>query len=197
MLHDLLQLPTIGLLQQTQTVPELPPGPSLDRMRGPVEIPVLEPWQIVAIALLIFAIAGLLGWILLQKIRKQTNLAPIAPKDAALAELKSAAETTDEDDERFAVLSSLALRRYFEEGKGIQALGKTTEEFLKRLNEHTCLTEDSRKSLAAFMQRCDRVKFAQAPLTAAERLELTESALELIRNCEATATATDEQTTHS
>ena len=185
MLYFLLQLPPAGLPQQTSSIPKLPPGPSLDRVRGPVEITFLETWQIVIITLICLAVAALLGWKLFKRIRSKSNLQTnVSPHDAAIAELKSAAELTVKDDEGFAVLSSLALRRYFETGKGIDALGKTTDEFLKGLNDHSLLNADARKSLAECLQHYDRVKFARAALTKAERQALTESALELIQNCE-------------
>ncbi len=191
MLHFLLQLPLAGLPQQAPAVPELPPGPSLDRVRGPVEIPFMEPWQIALVTLLGLIIAALLGWKLLASIRSKRNQpTPMAPQDAAIAELESAAKLTADDNERFAVLSSMALRRYFETGKGIEALGRTTDEFLKDLNNHALLNADARRSLAECLTLCDQVKFAQAALTEKERSALTRSAIEVIRQCETTELTT-------
>lgn len=194
MLNFLLQLPPVGLPRQTTAIPELPPGPSLDRVRGPVEIPFLETWQSMLIILLSLIVAGLLGRSLLKYFRKQKNQhRTTSPHETAIAELKSAAERAADNDERFAVLSSLALRRYFETGKGIHTLGKTTDEFLKSTDTHSMLNADARKSLAECLQRCDQVKFAREPLTQAERHKLTESALAVIRQCEATQSETDVQ----
>ena len=190
MLHFLLQLTPAGLSQQAPTMPELPPGPSLDRVRGPVEIPFMEPWQIALIALLSLVVVILFGWKLSKIIRSKSNQqATIAPQDAAIAELESAAELTANDDERFAVLSSMALRRYFETGKGIDALGRTTDEFLKGLNNHASLNVDASKSLAECLTLCDQVKFAKAVLSETERHTLTRSAMEVIRQCEAAQSA--------
>ena len=187
MLNFFLQLPSVGLPRQTTAIPELPPGPSLDRVRGPVEVPLLETWQSMLIILLSLIVAGFLGWRLLQYFRQQKNQhQTISPYEAAIAELKSAAELTADNDERFAVLSSLALRRYFETGKGIHTLGKTTDEFLKSPSTHSMLNADARKSLAECLQRCDQVKFAKESLTQTDRRKLTESALAVIRQCEAT-----------
>ena len=185
MLYFLAQLPSAGLPQQTQSLPELPPGPSLDRVRGPVEIPFLETWQIVLIGLLSIIMVGLIGWKLFQVIRKQKSRSlRMSPSDIAIADLKAAATLSTDDNEQFAVLSSLALRRYFETGKGIHALGRTTDEFLKSLADHSMLNADARKSLAECLQNYDQVKFARKSLAEAERSKLTESALALIRHCE-------------
>ena len=95
MLHFLLQLPPVGLPQQAPAIPELPPGPSLDRVRGPVDIPLLETWQIVLIVLLGLIVASLLGWKLFQSIRaKKSRHTQLSPYDVAIAELESATYLT-------------------------------------------------------------------------------------------------------
>jgi hypothetical protein len=166
-------------------LPDLPAGPSLDRVRGPIEIPLYEPWQIgVMIALGVLAL-GLLTWGIVRFLRARSNRSPQQPAHiTALAELKAAAELTTADDERFAVLSSLALRRYFENGKGIAALGRTSLEFLQALEGHPQLNSEARTSLSDFLEHCDRVKFAQASLTESERNALTGSAIALIQQFE-------------
>lgn len=194
MLNFILQLSFVGLTGRTTALPEIPPGPSLDRVRGPVAVPLLEAWQSMLIVLLILIVAGLLGWRFLQYFRGQKNQhRTTSPHETAIAELKSAAELTADDNERFAVLSSLALRRYFETGKGMHALGKTTDEFLKSMRTHSMLNAEARKSLAECLQRCDQVKFAREPLNQADRRKLTENALAVIRQCEATQSETDVQ----
>ena len=180
----LAQLPA-----QTPQLPDLPPGPSLDRVRGPIEIPPYEPWQVGVMIALGLLVLGLLIWGIVRFIRARSNRTRTeSPHLTALAELKAAAELTTEDDERFAVLSSLALRRYFETGKSIAALGRTSLEFLQALENHPAfniemhdsLAIEARDSLPEFLEHCDRVKFAQASLTEAERSALTESAMALI-----------------
>jgi hypothetical protein len=193
MLHFISQLSPAGFPQQPPAIPELPPGPSLDRVRGPVEIPFMETWQIALIALLGIIIVILIGWKQFKKIRaKRNNPTPLSPQDAVIAELQSAAARAVDDDEQFAVRSSLAVRRYFETGKSINALDRTTDEFLNDLSDHSLLDDDTRKLLADFLHHCDQVKFAQVALTQEERQELTSHALELIQKCEATQPATNQ-----
>jgi hypothetical protein len=163
-------------------IPDLPAGPALDRVRGPVEIPPFEPWQIGVMAALGLLVLCLLAWGTTRFIRSRTNRRrAIQPHSAALAELDAAATHTADNDERFAVLSSLALRRYFEDGIGIPALERTTLEFLHSLEGHPKLNSDASASLTQFLEQCDRVKFAQASLTEAERNALTTSAKQLIQ----------------
>jgi hypothetical protein len=157
----------------------------LDRVRDSIEIPLYEPWQIAVIVLLCLLALGLILWGITRFIRarnQRTHHEP--PHKIALAELKAAAELTKDDDERFAVLSSLALRRYFETGKGIPALERTSLEFLEAMEGHPQMSADARASLSEFLEHCDRVKFAQASLTQTERNALTESATALIHQFE-------------
>ena len=188
---SLFQFLLAALPAQTPGLPNLPPGPSLDRVRGPIEIPPFEPWQIgVIIALAVLALSVLI-WGILRFMRARSNRSQAElPHLTARAELKAAAELTTNDDERFAVLSSMALRRYFETGKGIAALGRTSLEFLQGLDGHPQMIPEARSSLTEFLEHCDRVKFAQASLTAAERSALTESATALIAQFEQVVEAT-------
>lgn len=181
---------------QTPQLPDLPAGPSLEHVRGPIEIPPYEPWQIGVMIALGGLAVGLLIWGMIHWARKQRTT-HLHAHTAAFAELQTAAECTAADDERFAVLSSLALRRYFETGKGIPALGRTTPEFLQALEGHSLLNDDARSSLTEFLEHCDRVKFAQATLCESERHALTESALTLIRQSEQHSEAPPTQAAHS
>jgi hypothetical protein len=170
----------------TPLLPELPAGPSLDRVRGPINIPMFEPWQIGVLILLGVLFVGLLMWGIARFIRAQRNKhAPISAYRAALAELDTAATLTSDDDERFAVLSSLALRRYFENGLHTPALGLTTDEFLQRLQTRPELTAEIRTVLSSFMAQCDRIKFARQSISASERDSLTNSAREIVQQLEA------------
>lgn len=188
---SLFQFLLAALPAQTPGLPNLPPGPSLDRVRGPIEIPPFEPWQIgVIIALAVLALSVLI-WGILRFMRARSNRSQAKlPHLTARAELKAAAELTTNDDERFAVLSSMALRRYFETGKGIAALGRTSLEFLQGLDGHPQMNPEARSSLTEFLEHCDRVKFAQASLTATERSALTNSATTLIVQFEQVVEAT-------
>lgn len=195
MLDFLLQLPPTGLPRQTPRLPELPQGPNIDRVRGPVEIPSLETWHIALIILVAFIAIVVIGLKLYKNIRpEKKSHAPESPYKTAIAELQSAAKLTANDDEQFAVLSSKALRRYFETGKGINSFGKTTSEFLKSLNNHSLLNDDARQSLTECLRHCDRVKFARATLNQAERQALTKSALELIQHAEITHSVVNQKT---
>ena len=179
-------------------LPGLPLGPALERARGPIEIPPYEPWQIGLMIGLLALVLGLLIYCIVFIIRRRRARTPqLSASTTALAELQAAAELTTTDDERFAVLSSLALRRYFEVGKHIPSLGRTTFEFLHALDANSQLNSDARASLREFLEHCDQVKFARASLSTDARNALTESAIQLVHELERhhAATSTEATTT--
>lgn len=170
----------------TSQLPELPAGPSLDRVRGPVEIPMFEPWQIALfIALGLMALA-LIIWAIIALVRHLKNQhTALAPAATAIAELDAAAAITT-DDEHFAVLSTNALRHYFEDGLNIPAKGRTSEEFLRSLKGNTRLDKAFSEQLSLFLAQCDGIKFAQKTVDSDQRAKLTTLAKELVEQAEAT-----------
>lgn len=170
----------------TSQLPELPTGPSLDRVRGPVEIPMFEPWQVTLFTVIGLIALALIIWAIIAFVRSQKNKhTALAPATTALAELDAAAELAT-DDERFAVLSTNALRRYFEDGLNIPATGRTSEEFLHSLNGNTRLNKTFSEQLSQFLAQCDGIKFAQQTVDSDQRAKLTTLAKELIQKAEAT-----------
>ena len=167
----------------TPQLPPLPDGPSLERVRGPIEIPAYTTWQIALLGGLAILVAALFIWAIWKLIQGwQKRRAAIAPAKAAIAELEAAA--LSQEDERFTVGSVQALRRYFQNGLHITTNGQTSEEFLGRLQQHPRLSQDFKSSLAQFLQDCDAVKFAQRELGPQARQVLTQQALSLIEQAE-------------
>jgi len=170
----------------TPQLPPLPEGPSLDRVRGPIVLPAYEPWQI-ALAIVVTLI--FLGFILRLFLHaRRTAAAPTPPYEAAVAELDTAAQLTTGDDERFAVLSSQALRRYLENGLGLRFSARTSEEFLRSLKGNTAFDEVFQNKLSEVLAAFDRIKFARQSINKEERIQITNTVRELIDQAHASAT---------
>ncbi|MEN8726180.1 MAG: hypothetical protein ABF325_11470 [Lentimonas sp.] len=170
----------------TQQMPPLPEGPSLDRVRGPVDIPLFETWQVTTAATIVILICAILLWYFIRLLRKTSGRKkPFSAKAVARAELDAAASSAD-DDERFAVLISGALRTYFENGLRIPSNGRTSEEFLRSLKGNTQLNTSFNESLERFFAQCDAMKFARKTSNSEERTALTATAKELIQTAEKT-----------
>ena len=87
---------------------------------------------------------------------------------------------TAEDDERFAILSSQALRRYLEDELGLRSTARTSEEFLLSLKDNTQLDEFFQTTLREVLANFDQIKFAQQPISITERIYITDTVRELI-----------------
>lgn len=175
----------LAQIDATPQLPPLPEGPSLDRLRGPIEIPAYEPWQIILVLGFIVLFIGLLICLAVrsrQKAKKTTT-----PYEAALVELQTAANLSAEDDERFAILSSQALRRYLEEEFDLSSTARTSEEFLHSLKGNTQFGESFQSTLREVLANLDHVKFAQHAISIKARIHTTNTIRKLIDQAHATS----------
>jgi hypothetical protein len=175
-------------LAQIDAVPQmlpLPEGPSLDRVRGPVEIPAYEPWQIILALGFIVLFIGLSIWLAVRSRRKATNTTP--PYEAALVELQTAANLSAENYERFAILSSQVLRRHLEDEFGLSSTARTSEEFLHSLKGNTQFGESFQSTLREVLANLDHVKFAQKAISIEARIHITDTIRKLIDQAHATS----------
>lgn len=164
------QLPLSALATQ---LPELPAGPSLENVRGPIESNGgFEAWQIVLAVLAILLIVGAFLWFYLRSGKKAPP--PINPHAAALAELDAATQAAD--DERFALLCANAVRRYLESSYELPATSQTSAEITARLP----LGPEEKSRVGTFLEDCDGVKFAGRAFTEAQRHEILDTAKHLI-----------------
>jgi hypothetical protein len=173
-----LEMIFLAQIDATPQLPPLPEGPSLDRLRGPIEIPAYEPWLITLVLGFIVLIIGLLICLAVRSRRKATKTT--TPYEAALVELQTAANLSAEDDERFAILSSQALRHYLEDKFGLSSTARTSEEFLHSLKGNTQFDESFQSTLREVFANLDHVKFAQQVISIKARIHITDTIRKLI-----------------
>jgi hypothetical protein len=131
----------------------LPLSESLLRTRG---------FRLVLIpAVLLVAALAYLGFRRLQR-RSQLRVRASAYDVAAarLAELARRGWPQSEQVDPWYVELSDIVRRYIEDRYGVRAPELTTEEFLREARQQLRMQDRHRELLAAFLQTCDRVKFA-------------------------------------
>ncbi|MEM1223150.1 MAG: hypothetical protein AAGH40_10325 [Verrucomicrobiota bacterium] len=161
-------------------LPDLPEGPSLDRLRGPVEIPRFETWEIIGMSTAAAVLTGLAIWAILALVRKRkSKTPPIDPRTAALKEIEAAKYCSD-DDGRFAQITAGALLRFCEKDLGIPTLGQTTKEFTASLSRLPDRQAEDSKRVKKFLSECDQIKFSQKKLSTSERERLSETAAHII-----------------
>jgi hypothetical protein len=155
----------------------------MERVRGPIEISSGSPWPITLTIFGGILLVALLWWWLVRKRQKKSP--PISPYESALNELDIAARLTEGDDDRFAVVSSLALRRYLEDACGLRFRVKTSEEFLRGLKDDALFDSDFQGQLSEVLAAFDQIKFGGAAIDLEKRQILTQSVRSLIELTEA------------
>ena len=145
----------------------LPEGEVLAELR-PVRPPLPElgrgfmarawPWLLAGIA----GFAGL-GFAVAVWQRRAAERRRVTAWDRAMRRLEALAArglpAPDEADAWYVELSDI-VRRYIEDQYGVRAPELTTEEFLQEARRSADLSGARRELLSAFLERCDRVKFA-------------------------------------
>ena len=150
-----------------------PPRPSLEALRGPWQR--WWPWLAVGLALLAGAALGVVYWL-----RHAAERARITAYDRALSRLdrlrRAGLPDASHLDAWYVELSDI-VRRYIEARFGLRAPELTTEEFLLQARRSADLSKAHGELLSAFLERCDRVKFARYSPAADE----SQDALQLAR----------------
>jgi hypothetical protein len=120
--------------------------------------------------------------------RKKTVPRPSAIALKSLMELANTRDSLAAD--AFAERAAQLVRNYIEAQFGIAAPRRTTEEFLRDLNEKNQLSLiQQNQTLQPFLKSCDLAKFAGANLDFHRREELIETAREFVRSTSITPTS--------
>lgn len=130
----------------------------------------LWPWIVgggAALLLLALVLFVLFRWL---SRRPRTTLRPSAYARARSRLAEARSHLARQNEERFAVAASGAIRDYLEECFGLPAPELTTEEFLRRILSESFFSEEERGRLVSLLEACDLAKFARQPLGEA-RLE--------------------------
>lgn len=159
------------LAQMPTQMPELPKGPSLEHVRGPVEIPTYTTLQIgLATAFIAVCLIGL-SYVLYRWLRNRKETLSPTPPYTALSNELNAAKLLPSEDDRIAPLVSKALRRYLSQQTS-QPEGLSSQEWLKHFLITGRLSEKTIQSLQSTFSQLDRMKFAPIVHGASDQLEL-------------------------
>ena len=172
----------------------LPSGPVTDALlpaRGPLPehpagwLPAWWPWAAAAA----LGLAGLVGGALLWQHRALAR-AQLTAYDRALRRLQRLERRgwpqADAADAWYVELSDV-VRRYVEDRYAVRAPELTTEEFLLEARRSVAFSPAHRQLLSAFLERCDRVKFARYSPEAGESSEALATARRFLDETRATA----------
>jgi Domain of unknown function (DUF4381) len=158
-------------------MPQPTPAPIHD-IAGPVWFFPYPVWMVVAIGLAFLALVALLFWLT----RRRRPVAPLTPRQRALQALEQLRrEAPEADSYNFGVKVSDALRTYIRDQHGLDALTRTSIEFLEVLRDNPAFTRNEKEALSDFLESVDLLKYARLSAAADDIQALLEIAERLVR----------------
>lgn len=157
-------------------VPQATPAPLHD-IAGPVSFFSSPLWIVLAVGLVLFALIGLGIWLA----RRRKSPRPLTPKQRALASIEDLRrEGADADPYAFGVRVSDALRTYIRDQFGLDAVTRTSVEFLEALRHDAVFSDNEKAAMSEFLESVDLLKYARHAATSAEIAALLEVAERLV-----------------
>lgn len=163
--------------------PSAPTPAPIHDIAGPVWFFPHSYWIIVAAAAGLLLLVGLLVW-LTRRPRKARALTARERALAALAELRR--QGAEADPYGFGVKVSDALRTYIRDQHGVDAVTRTSIEFLETLRTNAVFNENEKASIAGFLESVDLLKYARQDAGLEEIHTLLEIAERVVRGDHAT-----------
>lgn len=167
-------------------------------IKGPLNLPWEPGWLLWALLFVVIAAgAALLIYFLLRRRQKQIvpEGKPLLPNEEALLELDRLRDEhlpeAGKIKEYFFRLSAI-VRWYLERRFGVPASEQTTEEFLSNMYQKDFLSENQKKTMKAFMEQSDLVKYAKYQASLAECRKGDEVARQLVEETRETVIASAE-----
>ena len=153
----------------------------------PVDYSLVPPWVIFVATFAGLTLLGLVTWLILRK--RQRPQPPRLPRDIALESLEQiSAEIERISPYRFSIRVSDILRRYVTEQYALPVTRQTSVEFLNALTKSSPFSEEEKRLLEDFLNRCDLIKFARYDATTADSRSLLEEATRFVKGGELATT---------
>jgi hypothetical protein len=149
-----------------------------------IKIPNFWLWVVWVAAILALCAAAWLMWRYWRRKAAAVRVVPPVPPHVRARRALEAALALLSDPKAFSIAVSGAIRGYLEERFEFHAPDRTTEEFLRELQETNLLTTEQKLSLGDFLASCDLIKFAKYEPTEIELRALHAAALKLVNETE-------------
>jgi len=156
-------------------------GPDIRDIAPPVEVPMPTGVKVAIIVVAVLLVA-LAVWIAIRLVKRAAQTPPVPPRTIALRELEQLRPQVQTlDPHAFSVAVSDVLRRYIDAQYGLRAGKQTSPEFLASIQAAESFSDDDRRLLADFLERCDLLKFARVEADATTSEGLLGSALAFVQ----------------
>jgi len=160
--------------------PSLPP---IRDIAPPIDVFPYPLWMVIAAAAVALIVLGFFTWLFVRWWKNRPAPAPLMPREQALMSLREAQRRMDEmEPYAFSILVSDILRRYISAQFGLHATEQTSPEFLASVANSPRFTDNEKSLLAAFLEKCDLIKFARIEATRADSAELLEQASQFVNS---------------
>ncbi|MGA7904001.1 MAG: DUF4381 family protein [Terrimicrobiaceae bacterium] len=157
--------------------PQPTPAPLHD-IAGPMWLLPYPVWVVVAAAVAFLVLTGFVFWLT----RRPRRIPPQTPQQRALAALEALhREGSEADSYEFGVKVSDALRTYIRDQHGLDAVTRTSLEFLEALRDNAAFSDNEKAALSEFLESVDLLKYARMPAAAEEIQSLLAIAERLVR----------------
>ena len=157
------------------------PQPSPVEIRDiapPVDVFPYPAWEVISAAAVLLLILALAVWLVVRWIRSRPAPPPPTPHETAVASLNKARAQIDAlDPYAFSILVSDILRAYVAAQFHLHAREQTSPEFLASISGSTGFSDREKTLLAAFLEKCDLIKFARINATRDDSAALVDQAV--------------------
>ncbi|MEI6339210.1 MAG: DUF4381 domain-containing protein [Verrucomicrobiota bacterium] len=158
------------------TQPSAPPAPIHD-IAGPVAFFPYPVWVVILAAFGVLAVIGLFVWLT----RRKRTARPLTPRQRALAAIEELRrQGAEAEPYAFGVRVSDALRAYIRDQYGLDAVTRTSVEFLEALRNNPAFTANEKGALSGFLESVDLLKYARLSAGADEIKALLDLAERLV-----------------
>ena len=170
------------MLAAINTAPAPPELPEIKDIAPPVDIFPYPTWMVVVAAIIALAvIAGLVALIVKNR-RQKPQAPPPTPREVAIRELEAMRPQVERQTPYdFSIAVSDVLRTFIGRQYRLHAREQTSAEFLSAISRSVKFSENEKSLLAAFLERCDLIKFARIDATSADSAQLLERAIQFAR----------------
>ncbi|MHA3773264.1 DUF4381 family protein [Verrucomicrobiota bacterium sgz303538] len=165
--------------QQPGQAPDSPQDLIRD-IAPPVDVPI-PAWQWALIGIGAVALLALLVWLFLRWRSQRPTAPPPTPRAIALRDLEALRpQVRTLDPYQFSIAVSDVLRTFVGGQYGLRAREQTSPEFLAEIAQAPGFTPQDKQLLAAFLERCDLIKFARVQADERVSEELLASAVAFV-----------------
>ena len=158
------------------------PESSLKDIAPPVDVFPYPAWMVALACAGAALLLALIIWALVRWWRNRPAPPPPTPREIALAALAKASEQISRmEPYNFSILVSNILRTFVSAEYRLHATEQTSPEFLASIAESVRFSASDKSLLAAFLEKCDLIKFARVDASQGDSSALLEQASNFVR----------------